>query len=106
MIKSKEGKVTFFAIEDVENHRPYEFIYIDAYGQIVFFKHDTSSFEGGREYTLYPNDEEFIADIESFFDKLLSKDIEMFKAMKKNLSEEWQGLAKKAQERAKAKYDF
>lgn len=85
---------------------PYETMYIDMNGDVMYIDHDSSDSAGGG-FCYYTKDKpDFWRHVRSFMEKLLEQNVDEFKKMRDVLTGEWLEMAETIRKDAVSKFDF
>ena len=85
---------------------PYETMYIDMNGDVMYIDHNSSCYAGGGACTFRKGDSNFRRNVKSFMELLLEQNVKEFKNMRDVLTGEWYEMAEKIRENAVSKYKF
>ena len=85
---------------------PWETMYIDMSGDVMYIDHDSSCYAGGGFCTYRREDPDFRRHVRYFMERLLEKDLQEFKKMFEVLTGEWHAMAESVRKHAASKYEF
>ena len=85
---------------------PYETMYIDMNGDVMYIDHDSSCSAGGGFCTFRRGELNFRENVRAFMEQLLKQNVEEFRNMRNVLTGEWHEMAETVRKNAVSKYNF